>query len=735
MLTYLNLDETAQVLIHQSCYLRLKQLLQPNSNSNTSNKNNNNNQENQAPVIDTNDRTAEIAAHTFVTEVQSKTPPNTPIHITGKRGRSKTLMEFPSSEIPYRDSSPASKKNRVDLANAVIDQLTNNNNCSNGENRENRVQFLTDLINSDKDNFFPAIRKSNFCSESFKLTEDQTIELRNKLNLTWAQQRLLSSYLHSIKKNIFPPEKSVRMKQNEYKYGFEADYFDFNNDKITYVRATNVQLMLEEQIAELERCECLTDHSNLIPPNEIWLNVLGDKGGHSTKLIVSILNHHKPLSRNQLLLALFEGGSEDYGLVKSIFGPIIDQIYEFAKVGYQNNSIRVFIGGDMKWMWMLHGLSQCGKHFCVYCRTKEASEIHPLRTYPHHIEQLSLWRGAGSPPNKAKEFYNCINEPIIGAAAYCRTAPMPLHTFLGMGELVLSIMRDECLELDRALAVGRNIAQNIPTTAEFNTTLDKIHQFEHEISIIEDWLATIYSAIHGNYDAEILDSNLDQLKQRALILEQNKQHLQLDITNHMQQLNSIEGFFLRQFNQFLLKIKVIRKGNFGHSLVGSEVNRLFQIDTIASLTDILRTQAVLVQNNQSLVLGSNSSADNLKLLMEKLSILYQLCTAARKLEEEEITTIESTAQELFNHYTTAYPNRSITPKMHNLIHHFPTIAKEYKTIGLFSEHSIESVHRRFNQYDNIYCTIRDPIKQLLYCIQQHTLTIDARIIAKNRLIR
>jgi hypothetical protein len=96
MLTYLNLDETAQVLIHQSCYLRLKQLLQPNSNPSISDSSNNNNdQENQPPVIDTSDRTAEIATHEYLTAKQSITPPGSPIQTNGERGRSKTWHHIP----------------------------------------------------------------------------------------------------------------------------------------------------------------------------------------------------------------------------------------------------------------------------------------------------------------------------------------------------------------------------------------------------------------------------------------------------------------------------------------------------------------------------------------------------------------------------------------------------------------------------------------------------------------
>ena len=118
--------------------------------------------------------------------------------------------------------------------------------------------------------------------------------------------------------------------------------------------------------------------------------------------------------------------------------------------------------------------------------------------------------------------------------------------------------------------------------------------------------------------------------------------------------------------------------------------------------------------------------------MKILSILYTLCTAARKLEEDEINTIKDISNELITYYTKHYPDRSITPKLHNLIHHFPKLAELNKTLVLLSEHAIESLHIRFKAYDNTYCNIRDPIKQLLYCIRMHTLVIDQRIVSNNK---
>lgn len=51
--------------------------------------------------------------------------------------------------------------------------------------------------------------------------------------------------------------------------------------------------------------------------------------------------------------------------------------------------------------------------------------------------------------------------------------------------------------------------------------------------------------------------------------------------------------------------------------------------------------------------------------MELFSSLYSSCTAARKLKQEEIKSIEEKSNELSTYYSTHYPSRSITPKLHN----------------------------------------------------------------------
>jgi hypothetical protein len=190
------------------------------------------------------------------------------------RGCSKSYQPIPRCETDYNDCSPEAKRNRIELEKCITHQLTNS---TNEQNRENRISFLTDLINSDKENFYAAIEQSHFRTQSFKLTTDQTIELKNKINLTWSQQRLLRSYLHSLNRNILPPEKEIRKQQLEYHYEFEADSIKINNDLITYVRVSDCIILIEQQLDALRSDNQLTSHDNLIPNNEIWLNILGDK--------------------------------------------------------------------------------------------------------------------------------------------------------------------------------------------------------------------------------------------------------------------------------------------------------------------------------------------------------------------------------------------------------------------------------------------------------------------------
>lgn len=59
----------------------------------------------------------------------------------------------------------------------------------------------------------------------------------------------------------------------------------------------------------------LTWHEDLIPPDEVWVKIGGDKGGTSFKMSFQIVNIAKPNSvKNSTVFALFEAPDSVYNL-------------------------------------------------------------------------------------------------------------------------------------------------------------------------------------------------------------------------------------------------------------------------------------------------------------------------------------------------------------------------------------------------------------------------------------
>ena len=87
------------------------------------------------------------------------------------------------------------------------------------------------------------------------------------------------------------------------------------------------------------------------------------------------------------VLAAYEGKGvgEDYDCVKKVMQPAMIAVDEWARLNY----VDVFIGGDMKWLWLIHGMSCNGSYDCLYCLSSSDRRVSsepqgiaaPPRTY------------------------------------------------------------------------------------------------------------------------------------------------------------------------------------------------------------------------------------------------------------------------------------------------------------------------------------------------------------------
>jgi len=102
-------------------------------------------------------------------------------------------------------------------------------------------------------------------------------------------------------------------------------------------------------------------------------------------------------------------------------------------------------------------------------------------------------------------------------------------------------------------------------------------------------------------------------------------------------------------------------------------------------------------------------------------------TAARGLSDDEITRLQSLSIELAEFYPKNYPERTITPKFHVATHHFSEFAKKYRTVGLVSEHCLESTHAEFKKYDQRFARDGNGEVGLQASLQQNMLEHDARL--------
>jgi len=168
---------------------------------------------------------------------------------------------------------------------------------------------------------------------------------------------------------------------------------------------------------------------------------------------------------------------------------------------------------------------------------------------------------------------------------------------------------------------------------------------------------------------------------------------------------------LSLFHSFLDSIRVTRKGNRGHTLVGSEVHDLFKQRRL--LVDLINYSSV-------------NSRKNYSRLLNLLNEIYHLCMTARGLDDDEILRVRQLANKIGRHYPTSYPTRTITPKLHTLIYHIPEFAEKYRTIGLLSEHCIEATHAEFNRHDRLFANITDPELALKHAVTQTNLAHDTR---------
>ena len=61
---------------------------------------------------------------------------------------------------------------------------------------------------------------------------------------------------------------------------------------------------------------------------------------------------------------------------------------------------------------------------------------------------------------------------------------------------------------------------------------------------------------------------------------------------------------------------------------------------------------------------------------------------------------------------------NITPKQHELIHHVPQFARQWRTVGFFREEGMEAKHHEVNGINRVLACMRREEERLTMCLRR-----------------
>ncbi|XP_031571713.1 uncharacterized protein LOC116305874 [Actinia tenebrosa] len=217
---------------------------------------------------------------------------------------------------------------------------------------------------------------------------DDGLAMKSDLGIPWNKLRSIRRGLSSWGVQM-ASEKKQREVADKQKLGeilSEDMPFEFKKNgsgreirMAPCARIQNLEEMVFNHLEVHKSSGNLVWHEGLIPSNEIWIKIGGDKGGGSFKMVFAIGNLQNPNStRNTITFSMFEAGDTPYNLALGLQG--YDSVIENLNgQKWGDWTMRVFLFGDYAFLCAIYGISGAsGKHFCLWCLITQDEVSIPL---------------------------------------------------------------------------------------------------------------------------------------------------------------------------------------------------------------------------------------------------------------------------------------------------------------------------------------------------------------------
>ena len=163
--------------------------------------------------------------------------------------------------------------------------------------------------------------------------------------MTWSTMRWLRTFLNKAGwPHALPTEQRIKNKLECYDIPYETG--QFNTPFVDYDQLNYIHIQINELwntittwAKQRYRAGQLVWWPNQ-PDNELWFSLGVDKGGHSTKLMETWLNHYHTQSEDaSMMLGLYEGKEGHHGMSLG-FGDVLEEL------GYPHSNWKLELSTD-----------------------------------------------------------------------------------------------------------------------------------------------------------------------------------------------------------------------------------------------------------------------------------------------------------------------------------------------------------------------------------------------------
>ena len=249
------------------------------------------------------------------------------VYANKQHGKPTRLMHIPIAVSGSSTASNSCIRKRSQVVEKVLSDISGP--TKNHSLPSDKVTQNASLINRNREMFVESAKEAGIKLVSkFDIKDVAAL----KAELPWEQIRMLKrAFDETFGFDVFGSEKMLREYVGKPEIPFESGTFTTQGGKtVNFVCVVNVKEVIEQMVEELIESNSLKSPEN-INENTLYITLLGDKGGTSTKLLLQVLNTNDSLvhsNRAAKMIAIYEGDKESRECIEAIFSNLIRQIQD-----------------------------------------------------------------------------------------------------------------------------------------------------------------------------------------------------------------------------------------------------------------------------------------------------------------------------------------------------------------------------------------------------------------------